>query len=324
MRHKRGVNQMLTIYKSTTEGQFKQVENIEKNSWLQLIAPTANEIDKVVKALAIPRDFITDSLDINERPRIEERDEATLIVIHIPFDCLDVVNPFDDVKYRTIPLGIIHAKDHLITICQEKVPFMQALFNKEVPQFATHMKTRNTLGILGETSRLYIDFLETIEKSIATAEAELAESYQNRELYALLYLNESLLYIATSLKQMKSVTEKIVQGNYIKLYNDDTEILDDALIELEQAHTVAEISQLNLNNIMDAYGNVIQNNVSHVVKFLTAIAIVLSLPTLVASVYGMNVPLPFQDEPYAFTVIIAIMIGISGIFSFVFHKKNYF
>ena len=315
---------MLNIYKSTTEGQFHEVKSIEKNSWLQLIAPTENEINKVANALAIPRDFFTDSLDINERPRIEERDKSTLIVIHIPFDRLDVKNPSDGVKYKTIPLGIIHAKDHLITICQEKIPFMHTFLNKRASEFESHMKTRNTLGILRETSRLYIDFLETIEKSIAKAEAELAESYQNRELYALLYLNESLLYITTSLKQMKSITEKIVQGNYIKLYDNDAEILDDALIELEQAHAVAEISQLNLTNIMDAYGNVIQNNVSHVVKFLTSIAIVLSLPTLIASIYGMNVPLPFQDEPYAFTVLIAIMIGISGIFSFVFYKKRYF
>lgn len=315
---------MLTVYKSSMKAAFEKVEEIGENSWIQLTSPTDFEINRMVEGLAIPRDFIIDSLDINERPRIEERDGATLIVIHVPFDKLDVTNPADDVKYRTIPFGIIHVENHFITVCQEEIPFIELFLKNGVNRFATHMKTRNTLGILAETSRLYIDFVGMIEQSISDAERELAKSYQNHELYTLLYLNESLLYITTSLKQMKSIMVKIKNGNHIPLYDDDAGILEDALIELEQAHTVAEISQLNLNNIMDAYGNVIQNNVSHVVKLLTSVAIVLSLPTLIASIYGMNVPLPFQDEPYAFTALIAAMVGVSGIFSFIFYKKRYF
>lgn len=314
---------MLMIYKTTSAGKFEKTPTIVHNSWIQLIAPTSTEIEEVVEALTIPQTFITDPLDMDERPRIEQRDDATLLVIQFPYDRIDITSSADGVKYRTIPIGIIHAKDHLVTVCREDIPFMHDFFKIQV-SFATHMKTRNTLKIITETSRAYIRCLDTIEQGITSAETELAKSYRNRELYTLLHLNESLIYMATSLKQMKYTMQKILHGNYIKFYDDDADLLDDALIELEQAHEVAEINQSNLNNLMDAYGNVIQNNVSRVLKILAAITIVLSVPTLVASIYGMNVPLPFQEEALTFPVLITVMIVISGLFAFIFYKKRFF
>lgn len=300
------------------------VSEIVRNSWLQLVSPTSPEIDQVIKALDIPREFLTNPLDLDERPRIEQRGEAVLMVIHVPYDRLEVTNLYEDVKYRTIPIGIVHVKNHFITVCNEDISFMHDFFHSKITPFATHMKTRNTLEILCEASRAYIKYLRLIEEAIAKAEAELAKSYRNQELYTLLNLNESLLYMSASLKQMKYTMQKILHGNYIKLYDEDADILDDALIELEQAHEVAEINQTNLNSIMDAYGNVIQNNVNRVLKFLAAITILLSVPTLVASIYGMNVPLPFQEEPHAFSTLIVIMVIISGLLTLIFYRKRYF
>ncbi|RST59827.1 magnesium transporter CorA family protein [Siminovitchia terrae] len=315
---------MLLIYKSTSEGKLEKRANITNNSWLHLVKPTSKEIDHMVKELAIPRDFIIDSLDIDERPRIEERDGAVLIVIHVPYDQLDVKNSNDDVKYRTIPMGIIHTKDHMITICNEEIPFMKDIFNSRVKDFATHMKTRNTLKILNVTAQAYIRFLATIEHEIALAEKELAKSYRNREMYTLLYLNESLIYMVTSLKQMKFTMQKILHGDYIKLYEDDADILDDVLIELAQAYEITEINQDNLNNVMDAYANVVQNNVNRVLKLLAAFTIILSVPMLIASIYGMNVPLPFQDLPNAFWGVMTFTFVLTALCAFVFYKKQYF
>ncbi len=315
---------MLTIYQNTGGGKIEKSQEIKQNSWLKLISPTLSEIVNVAEALSIPQNFLEDSLDIDERPRIEEHGENILMIIHVPFEKMDVINLADDVKYRTIPLGIIHTKDHFITICRENIPFLQDIMSGHEIQFSTHMKTRNTFGIIHETASAFIKYLSRIDKAIIEAEEELAKSYRNRELYSLLNLNESLLYMATSLKQMKYMMQKVLHGNYIKLYDEDKAIIDDALVELEQAHEVAEISQSNLSNLMDAYGNVIQNNVSHMLKFLAAITIVFSMPTLVASIYGMNVPLPFQDEPHMFTVLIIVMVILCGLCSFVFYKKRYF
>lgn len=314
---------MLMIYQ-TLQGKFERVTEIAQNCWLQLVAPASSEIDQVVDLLGVPRDFLTDPLDLDEKPRIEQRDEAVLLVIHVPYEKYEVTSLHDDVKYRTIPLGIVLTKDHVITVCSKPIPLMEGLFSGKGAISPTLMKTRMTLELINEASRAYIDFLATIEQAISKAETELAKSYHNRELYTLLYLNESLLYITTSLKQMKYTMQKILHGSYLQLDEAETDLLSDALIELEQAHEVAEISQSNLNSIMDAYGNVIQNNVNRVLKFLAAITIVLSVPTLVASIYGMNVPLPFQDEPHAFSVLIAVMVAISGLFTIVFYKKRYF
>ncbi|MGE8205299.1 magnesium transporter CorA family protein [Heyndrickxia sp. NPDC080065] len=315
---------MLFIYKSTSEGKIERASNITHNSWIHLAQPTSKEINKVARTLNVPKDFFIDSLDMDERPRIEKRDGAVLIVIHVPYDRLDVDSSNTDVKYRTIPMGIIHTQDHLITICNEDIPFMQDFFNGKVTHSATHMKTRNTLNILSVTAREYIRFLATIEKEIAVAEEELAKSYRNREMYTLLNLNESLIYMVTSLKQMKFTMQKILHGNYIKLYEDDADILDDVLIELVQAYEVTEINQANLNNVMDAYGNVIQNNVNRVLKLLAALTIILSVPMLIASIYGMNVPIPYQDNPNAFWYVISGTVLLTGLSTFVFYKKKYF
>lgn len=315
---------MLLTYKSNSEGKLEKTSTIGYNSWLHLESPTSSEIERVVTALAIPSDFLTDSLDIEERPRIEERNGAVLMVIHVPYDQLDVENSNQDVKYRTIPMGIIHTKNHMITICREELPFMKDLFNGELTLFETHMKTRNSLNILSITARAYLRFLATIEREITLAEKELAKSYRNSELYTLLYLNESLIYMVTSLKQMKFTMQKILQGNNLKLEEDDASILDDVFIEIEQAYEVTEINQTNLNNIMDAYGNVIQNNVSQVLKLLASFTIILSVPMLIASIYGMNVPLPYQNASNAFWVVIVVMVLLTGFSTFVFYKKNYF
>lgn len=315
---------MLLIYKSNSEGKLEKTSNIGYNSWLHLEAPTSSEIERVVTALAIPTDFLTDSLDLEERPRIEERNGSVLMVIHVPYDQLDVESSDQDVKYRTIPMGIIHTKNHMITICREELPFMKDLFNGQLTLCETHMKTRNTLNILSITARAYIRFLATIEREITLAEKELAKSYRNSELYTLLYLNESLIYMVTSLKQMKFTMQKILQGNNLKLDEDDASILDNVFIEIEQAYEVTEINQTNLNNIMDAYGNVIQNNVSQVLKLLASFTIILSVPMLIASIYGMNVPLPSQNASNAFWVVIVVMTLLTGFSTFVFYKKNYF
>ncbi|MFD0712681.1 magnesium transporter CorA family protein [Paenibacillus sp. GCM10027626] len=315
---------MMMVYQTTPAGKMEQVSAIRHNSWIHLTAPTETEINQIVKTLHIPREFVTDPLDIDEQPRLEQFGEAKLIVIHVPIDIAETASSNDDVKYRTIPFGIVLTKDHMVTICRETIPFVEQLFQRQAGSLTSHMKTRNTLTLISEASQAYVQYIETIEQAIVLAEDELAKSYRNRELYALLHLNESLLYMTTSLKQMQFAMRKIGSGNHIKLYDEDSEILEDALVELEQAYEMAEINQSNMNNIMDAYGNVIQNNVNRVLKMLAAVTIILSVPTLIASIYGMNVPLPYQDAPHAFSVLIVAMVVLSGMFTFFFYKKRYF
>lgn len=296
---------------------------------MESLPPNAVNVQQLVNKFNIPTDFIMDALDLDERPRIEQHGDSTLVIIHLPFDDSSVINLYDHVKYRTIPFAMILTPDHFITVCKENHMFAPEWFERHplMQQQAyanSSMSVQAAQLILQHAAQSYVKFVQTIESSIIQAEDELSRSYRNQELYTLLYLNESLLYVTTSLKQLIQVIRGTDFKTYTSLEAHELDMYSQSLIELEQVYAVAEINQLNLNNVMDAYGNVIQNNVSHVVKLLTAVTIVLSIPTLIASVYGMNVPLPYQEADHAFSVLIATMLLCSGVIAFYFHKKRYF
>lgn len=315
---------MMTIYNRNAGQELTKVDALTQNNWIEMIAPTADEITKLTAELSLPAYFLEEATDANVRPKIESEGTDQLFIIHLPYNDLNVEHSGLDVKYRTIPFAIILTGTHFITVCQEETPFTTKYFMSQKLNFGAAHHTQNTLNILNKTADDYIVLTQKIEHEITAAEDELSRSYRNPELYTLLYLNESLLYMATSLKQMLHTMRKIEQDDALEMHRDDREIFVDALVELEQAYAVTEINQLNSNNVMDAYGNIIQNNVSHVVKLLTAVTIVLSIPTMIASIYGMNVPLPYQDEPEAFAVLIGVMVVMSVVVAMIFRKKNYF
>lgn len=320
---------------------------------VQSLQATSEHIQQLVAQYQIPSDFFSDALDLDKRPRIEHFAQSTLLLMHIPQVRPDVQATYDDVKYRTIPFAIIFGPDYFITVSKQHQQFEPDFFQNPVYvqklASAEHLDVKQyaLLHLLQAIALDFTQFITHIEAEILAAENELSRSYRNQELYTLLYLNESLLYTTTSLKQIIQLLQSTNVQAFLVVQHDDclecnmlrhetlehetqepksqsTEGLAQCFIEFEQAHSVAEINQLNLNNVMDAYGNVIQNNVSHVVKLLTAVTIVLSVPTLIASVYGMNVPLPFQDAEHAFSVIIILMLCSSVAVSYYFYKKQYF
>lgn len=315
---------MMNIYQNNAAGEFKKQNEITQNNWVQLIAPSKQELKNVAERLSLPMSFLTAAQNADERPRIETQGEHTLLVIHVPLNDPSVQHSFDDVKYRTMPLGVIFSQQHIITISQEDSFFNLGFLMQHQLSVPASKLSHTILTILNQTAHAFIDFTRTVEQAIQQAEKELASSYRNQELYTLLYLNESLLHMATSLKQMRHLMHQIKADNLLTMNDTEQEQYADTVVELQQVSAVTEISQLNLNNVMDAYGNIIQNNVSHIVKLLTAITIVLSIPTLIASIYGMNVPLPYQDEPHAFSAVIASMVVLSALVAYVFHKKRYF
>lgn len=315
---------MINIYQNNAAGEFQKTERIAPNGWIQLVAPSKAETKSVATALGLPIEFLTAAQNRDERPRIEIKGEHTLLIVHVPFNDQTVDNSFDDVKYRTIALGIIFSKQHVVTVCQEESLFNKGFLIQNKLSIGEPTITHNALTVLNRTAHAFIEFMQVVETAIYQAEQELSHSYRNQELYTLLYLNESLLYMATSLKQMHHMMLQLDADNLLTMNEAERDIFADTLVELQQVSAVTEISQLNLNNVMDAYGNIIQNNVSHVVKLLTAITIILSIPTLIASIYGMNVPLPYQDEPHAFSVVIISMVVLSALVAYVFHKKRYF
>lgn len=313
---------MLKIYKTTEEGYLIALEEFERGCWVNLICPTEDEIQKVSERLCIHSDFLKDPLDPEERSRIELEENQTLILVDIP-----VIEEEDkNIMYSTLPFGMVLTDDFFVTICLKENPIIEEFIEGKVRSFFTFKKTRFVLQLLFKTATYYLKYLKIINKKTDEVEKQLHQSMKNQELFALLNLEKSLVYFTTSLRANEIVMEKLMRGKFIKLYEEDQDLLEDVIIENKQAIEMTHTYSNILSGMMDAFASVISNNLNMVMKFLTSVTIVLALPTMVASFFGMNVDLPFSFESYghAFTVVIIISIFISSIMVLFLAKRRMF
>ncbi|RYM05935.1 magnesium transporter CorA family protein [Sporolactobacillus sp. THM7-7] len=313
---------MIDIYLTDEQENLIKKDELVKGCWINLTRPSEFEIQKIVKGTDIPRDFISDPLDDDERSRIEKEDDKVLIIVDFP---VPVRDESDSAPYDTIPLGIIVTPQYFVTVCLQSNPIVEDFIHDKVRNFFTYKKTRFTLQILYAIARYYLKYLRTIDRRTAMIERELRESMRNKELYDLLSLEKTLVYFTTSLKANNIVMEKMMKQRFLRMYDDDQDLLEDVIIEIKQAIEMSEVHSNILSGMMDAYASVISNNVNVVMKFLTTITIVLSIPTMVASFYGMNVKgIPGVAFPHAFWIPFFVALVLSGITALIFWKKRYF
>ena len=298
-----------------------KTKQYQKGNWINLVAPSEEEIKTVCENVQIKEDFIRYALDYEEKARIdiEDEDNTTLFIIDVPI--LDKEG--DALIYSTMPIGIIFVRDdYFITVSIKKNEIIQNLNPNQRKNLSTYKKSRFLLQILYENSSLYLNLLKKINKETEIAESVLKTSMKNKELLKLLSLEKSLVYFTTSLKANELVMEKTMRGKIIKLYEEDEDILEDAIIENKQAIEMAKIYSDILNGTMDAYASIISNNLNGVMKFLTSITIILAIPTMVASYWGMNVPVPMQNSPWGFGLIILFSIIIALLVTLWLNKKQ--
>lgn len=308
---------MLKIYKTVDEkGLFREVNKIEKGVWINLTNPTTQEINNLVNSIGVNEDFIKYSLDTEERARIDYEDDQTLILIDIPVQ-------ESTADYSTIPLGIIVVSDdYFITVCSQNADLIKDFSESKIKEFYTFKKTRFTLQILYRNATYYLQYLKKINRETDRAESKLQKNLKNDELVKLLTVEKSLVYFTTSLKSNELVMEKLLRGNILKLYEDDKDYLQDAIIENKQAIEMVTISRDILTGTTNAYASIISNNLNIVMKFLAAVTIVFSIPTIVSGIFGMNLKgIYFENNPYGFTIVIGISILLS-IISIIWLKKK--
>lgn len=313
---------MINIYNTNLQtNQLEEVNKIQKGCWINLVSPSDDEIINICKELEISTDFIKDSLDYEEKARIDtEEDEGTvLFVIDVP----TIEKENESYSYSTMPLGIIIVRDdYIITVSLRKSIVIEKFIKSKVKSFVTYMKSRFLFQIMLENASSYLTYLKRINKETEIAESTLKHSMKNRELLKMLSLEKSLVYFTTSIKSNEVVMEKTLRGKFIKLYEDDEDILEDAIIENKQAIEMGKIYSDILNGTMDAYASIISNNLNGVMKFLTSITIVLAIPTMVSSFWGMNVELPFQNNINGFPIMIAISILLTLAVTIWLKKKD--
>ena len=310
---------MLSIYNTDLKtNKFEKIKEFRPGSWINLVNPTAEEIETVCSNLKIEDEFIKYPLDYDEQARIDVEDDMTLFVIDVP-----VIEEDNEGKnYSTMPLGLIVVRDeYFISVALKKTRIIDAFEKGRVKGMFTYKKTRFLLQILYLNASYYLNDLKKINKEAENTVNDLKTTMKNQDLMKLLRLENSLVYITTSLKANEVVMEKTARGKVLKSYEEDDEILEDAIIENRQAIEMGKIYREVLNGTMDAYASIISNNLNVVMKFLASITIVLSLPTLIASIWGMNVPLPFATNPYGFVIVIGISALVS-IIAFILLKKK--
>lgn len=313
---------MINIYNTNIEtNQLEEINKIQKGCWVNLVSPSDEEIINVCSELKISTDYVKDSLDYEEKARIdtEEDDGTVLFVIDVPV----IEKEGDSYTYSTMPLGVIIVRDdYIVTVSLRKSIVIEKFIKSKVKNFVTYMKSRFLFQIMLENSSAYLTYLKRINKETEIAESTLKHSMKNRELLKMLSLEKSLVYFTTSIKSNEVVMEKTLRGKIIKLYEEDEDLLEDAIVENKQAIEMSKIYSDILNETMDMYASIISNNINDIMKFLTSITIILAIPTLVASLWGMNVPVPFQNYQYGFPVLLAVSFVVTLTVMIWLKKRN--
>jgi len=312
---------LLRIYR-TEKGVLSLAPQIERHCWVCLTSPTEEELQYVQETLKILPEFLRYPLDEEETPRIELEEDQLLIILRVP----DPRHEEGYVRYETIPIGIIVTDEVIITICLKDNPvfedFLMAV--NRVKNFTLERPVLFLFHLFFSIATLYLRYLRLIDRLINEYEQELYRSMRNKELLKLLNIEKSLVYFNTALRANDIVLSRLQSGRFLRLTEDDLELLEDVQIENRQAIDMAKIFSDILTGTMDAYASVISNNLNVVMKFLTSVTIVLMLPNLVASIYGMNIELPLQHSPHAFFILMGLSFILSGIVVALFIKKKLF
>ena len=294
---------MINFYK-TINNALIEIDKIEPGCWVSVIEPTQDEVKMLIENYKLDSGFIKSSLDEEESSRVEIEETQTLLIVDSPI----VDKQTDDtIQYFTMPMGIILTQSNVFTISAKENIVLSEMSSGLIKNVQTHLKTQFILMLLLRIALRFLQCLKQIEKITSAIEQQLHKSMKNKELIQLLGLEKSLVYFSTSLKADQITLEKILRGRVIKLYDEDQDLLEDVLIEVKQAVEMTDIHSNILSGIMDAYASIISNNLNIVMKRLTIITILMAIPTIVFSFYGMNVDLPFRSVQWIFPLIISLI-----------------
>ncbi|MBS5347488.1 MAG: magnesium transporter CorA family protein [Megasphaera micronuciformis] len=289
------------------------IATAEKGSWINVVNPDSDDLQIVSMVTEIPTDVLKMALDTEERSRVEIEDDYVFVVINIP-----IILETD--SYDTLPLGVFITPDFIVTVCLQETDVMKAFTQNKYPLFYTFKKTRFLFQILFRTATLFLRYLQQINHRTDDIESILRHSMRNREFFMLLELQKSLTFFASALRGNGAVMEKLLRlrrnqslHHLLKLYEEDEDLLEDVIIENKQAIEMVEMYSNILMNMSDTFASIISNNLNIVMKFLASITIILSVPTTIFSLWGVNVPLPFQENEWGFFLVITIAMISSAI-----------
>lgn len=314
---------MIQIYKSVGENNpsLKVLDNLEPGCWINIIAPSDEELILISKKTGVPLSFLKAPLDDEETSRIDIEDDCLLVVVDIPFTEMED----NSLTYDTYPLAIIHTDKQIITVCLKNSKILTDFINGKIKSFFSFKKSRFILQILNKISTSYLVYLRQIDKKSLMIEKRLHKSMKNRELIQLHSLEKSLVYFSTSLKANEITLEKMLKLDLMQKYEEDQDVLEDVIIENKQAIEMTEIYSNILASTMDFFASVISNNLNIVMKVLASVTILMAIPTVIGGIFGMNfIRMPLILNEYGFEITMVITLVLTFGAAYLLYKKDMF
>lgn len=313
---------MKRIFK-TVDDHMTECTTLEKGCWVHLENPTKEELEGLTTRFALDPTFLPAALDEEESARIEfdPDKQQTLILVDVPY----VEAEGSGYVYSTTPLGIVLVDDIIITVCTRDTPIITDFTEERVRGFWTFKRTRFILQILYRNASRFLSYLKQIDKASMHVQDKLEKSSRNQELLQMMKLEKSLVFFSTSLKGNELVMEKLMrQTTILKQFPEDTDLLEDVIIENKQAMEMCAIYRDIMSGTMDAFASIISNNLNITMKVLTSVTALLAVPTIFSSLWGMNVPVPFQNSPFGFWIVLGISVVVAGASFVLMYKKRMF
>ncbi len=313
-----GTSRMINYYK-TINGRMEEVKTCEPGCWVNCIAPEDDEVQYLLDTFLLPPELMRSALDEEESSHIDSEDGTTLIIIDAPV--VEKVN--QNITYSTMPLAMMITDKNVITVALRENTVLSEFSEGVVKNVITAYKTHFVLHIMLRVATKYLQYLKQIDKINNRIERELRRSAQNKELHQLLDIEKSLVYFSSSLKADELTLEKIMRGRYIKLYDEDQDLLEDVLIEFKQAVDMAAIHLNILTGTMDVFASIISNNLNVIMKIQASLTLLVSVPTVISGFYGMNIVtgLPIDDY-WWFPILLSGVLML--ILYFILRKKGMF
>ena len=317
---------MLRIYRTEIGGKLiklKKIKTVSK-AWFNLVNPSGKEIEQVSTMLKVDLDILRNSLDADERSRVEFEEGILSAIVNLPL--LD-----EDGNFDTLPCGLVFSARNFLTICSRDNRILSSFNKNTAKTFDTRERTRFMLSILYKTTQFFLRYLAIINRKTEHIEDALRQTTNNQELFQLMEIQKSLVYFTTALRDNQLVLEKLLRmtkspatSKLLAFTEDDTDLLEDVIVENKQAIEMVDMHRTILEGMMDGFASIINNNVNLVMKFLAAITIVLSIPTMLASFWGMNVAVPAAGVAYGFWIVISISLIATLLVIIYFRKKGMF
>lgn len=312
---------MKRIFK-TVDDHLIECTTLEKGSWVHLQNPTREEVEGLTTRFHLDPTYLPAALDEEESARIDydPDKQQTLILVDIPY----VDTEGSGYVYSTIPLGIVLCDEVIITVCTRDTPIISDFTEERVRNFWTFKRARFILQLLHRNAGRFLSYLKQIDKASLIVQEKLEKASRNQELLQMMKLEKSLVYFNTSLKGNALVLERLMRQDVLKRYPEDTDLLEDVIIENKQAIEMCSIYRDIMSNTTEAFASVISNNLNITMKTLTSLTVLLSVPTIIASLWGMNVPVPFEGTPWGFWLLLGLTVLVVIITAVGMAKRNMF